>query len=77
VTITYTKNEFPYYVGEGIEHELIWSTKELSSDEIVKIIEKEKGNKIEYLWFENPRDLRSIGSVNHYHVFSRQFHCEY
>lgn len=66
-----TQNIFPYFLEDGISHDLIWF-REKPSDErqVQKVVEKNfPGGEV--LWFENEERLRSCPELSHFHIFSR------
>lgn len=63
-------NTFPYSVGEGIDHKLLWATKDLTDKEIVKFLDNKLFG-IEYVYFRNPEYLRSIADIFHIHIFCK------
>ena len=65
----FTVQEFPYYFEDGIEHHVVWSEKELTCDEVEKVI-RENRNGYETVWFRNPLPLQTIPELWHVHVLS-------
>ena len=66
------RNDFPYYVTEGIKHFVLWSSKE--QDWTVYedyVTTKFPRHVYDVLMFENPIELKSVKSVVHVHVFVR------
>ena len=63
-------NTFPYYVSEGISHKLLWSVKDLTDEDITTILKKELIG-LEYIYFRNPENLRSVPDIFHIHIFIR------
>jgi hypothetical protein len=64
-----TPNIFPYNVKDGIYHYLLWSLKELNSNEIEKIISD--NNLVDSIWMVNRMENRSVKGVWHAHIFSK------
>lgn len=63
-------NMYPYSLEPSVKHFVLWSTKRLNPGQIENCIKKEYPNQ-EYLWWENPLNLKSIPEVFHIHVLIR------
>lgn len=66
------KNAFPYNLEKNILHLVLWIN-DLNITNIKQIIKKELEIKYkkehEFLFFENPKHLRSINDIKHFHIF--------
>ena len=62
------KNDFPYNLEKNILHLVLW----INDGEIIdieEVIKKELKNNYEFLYFENPVNLRSVLEIKHLQVF--------
>merc|ERR1719428_1655183 len=51
-------NEWPYYLGEGLEHHCIWTTKlPLTSARVEEVLNRERSG-YDCCWFVNPPHLK-------------------
>jgi len=66
--IVFRKNDFPYSLEEGIEHYLLWSTEELTIEEIEENIKNNIPKESKFCYFVNPPILRSVKTIHHAHV---------
>ena len=67
--VVFVKNDFPYNLAPGIEHYLLWSTHDLSDEEIEAYLEAHPVAGCEArLVFVNPQELQSIPEIRHAHV---------
>eukprot|EP01024_Parvocaulis_polyphysoides_P073753 TRINITY_DN9509_c0_g4_i3.p3 TRINITY_DN9509_c0_g4~~TRINITY_DN9509_c0_g4_i3.p3 ORF type:complete len:149 (-),score=9.82 TRINITY_DN9509_c0_g4_i3:213-659(-) len=63
--------DFPYYLEEGIEHNVLWCTEPLMEEEIQQVLKSYCKDR-ETTYFVNPPHLQSIKGVWHAHVISRR-----
>jgi len=69
----FRKNDFPYNVEQGIHHNVLWTLQETSDDELRNIIEKHyDSSKVEYVFAVNRPQHRTVKTIYHAHVFSRE-----
>lgn len=74
VAITLVKNDFPYYMEDGIEHWILWKLGESCDDQDIDEAKQElrKKNKFtEFLHWVNPPHLKSLPAVDHVHILGR------
>jgi len=70
--IIWTMNEFPYYLEEGIEHHLIWSTQPLTDEHVKQVLEQHVPSaNFETVVIQNTFNA-SIPEVFHLHVFTKK-----
>ncbi|KAG2428778.1 hypothetical protein HXX76_011478 [Chlamydomonas incerta] len=62
------RNEYGYYLDEGLEHINIWCSDRPLSAEVVEAIIRERLPCEAYLWFVNPPQYQSIKAIWHAHV---------
>ena len=48
---------------DGIEHHVIWSSVPLEAEEVDEVIQRNRPEGCEYVWFVNPLELRSVPKV--------------
>ena len=70
-----TLNRYPYDLGEGIVHHVLWMHpdcfRHMPLDyEIERMITSLLSDD-EFVWFENPRSIKSVHTIPHVQVFSR------
>ncbi|WZN63801.1 DUF3605 domain-containing protein [Chloropicon roscoffensis] len=65
--LKWAENDFPYALEKNIRHYLLWSTKELSTDELSQQVADFVDTE-QYVYFVNPPHLRSVRKVWHAHV---------
>ena len=68
------KNDFPYYMEDGIEHWILWKLGDSCDDRDIDEAKKElrKKNKfMEFLHWVNPPHLKSLPAVDHIHILGR------
>ena len=58
------QNDYPYHVNG--KHYVLWCNKRVNVDEVLK---NHFNDTYIIKWFENPRNLKSIPEIQHYHVF--------
>lgn len=69
---SFAVNPAPYYLESSISHHIIWATYELTENEVLDILEKERISRgFQALFFRNPGQYQSVKNVFHVHVFSR------
>jgi hypothetical protein len=61
-------NEYPYAIGDNILHLVLWSSEPLTKDIIEEILRDEL-LQLDYFWFEQVVDQKSVKGVWHVHVF--------
>ena len=70
------KNTFPYHLEKNILHLVLWIN-DLNITDIKQLIKKELEIKYKkeysFLFFENPKHLRSINDIKHFHVFVKLY----
>ncbi|KAJ1722836.1 hypothetical protein LPJ53_002805 [Coemansia erecta] len=71
---TFRRNDFPYSIGDGVEHWVLWCRKRLqpgfvAPDEAVGVIESRFGTEVEWRYFVNPVAKQSVPQLSHAHVF--------
>ncbi|PNW77700.1 hypothetical protein CHLRE_10g447900v5 [Chlamydomonas reinhardtii] len=62
------RNEFGYFLDEGLEHINIWCSDRPLSAEVIEAIIRERLPCEDYLWFVNPPQYQSIKAIWHAHV---------
>mmetsp|Transcript_24848 Transcript_24848/g.37763 ORF Transcript_24848/g.37763 Transcript_24848/m.37763 type:complete len:92 (+) Transcript_24848:140-415(+) len=67
------ENLFPYYLEEGIQHDLCWATDypAQSMEECEDMIQQHIGPGKEVVWFTNPSWCRFAPEIDHIHILSR------
>ena len=69
---TIIPNEFPYYLGENIDHLLLWihPTCSFNTKQIETIINNELNETeyVEWIFFQNKKNNRSVDGIEHYHI---------
>ncbi|KAJ2250507.1 hypothetical protein GGI13_004010 [Coemansia sp. RSA 455] len=70
-------NDFPYYLGDGVEHWVLWCRKRLSPGfaapaAAVQAIHAKFGAAIEWRYFVNPVAKQSVPQLSHAHVFVKR-----
>ena len=71
--IKFSDSLYPYALVKGISQSLIWSTHQLSNEELVEICEKNKpSTQFESLFYVNRGEIQSVKNVYHAHVFWRE-----
>ena len=70
------KNTFPYHLEKNILHLVLWIN-DFKITDIKQLIKKELEKKYkkvyEFLFFENPKHLRSINDIKHFHIFVKLY----
>lgn len=70
------KNTFPYHLEKNILHLVLWIN-DFKITDIKQLIKKELEKKYkkeyEFLFFENPKHLRSINDIKHFQVFVKLY----
>jgi hypothetical protein len=64
------RNDFPYYVEEGVSHYVLWKTKEkITKEEIIEAQEQLKTQleARDILYWTNPPHLQSLPEIDHVH----------
>ncbi|KAJ1850698.1 hypothetical protein LPJ73_003328 [Coemansia sp. RSA 2703] len=74
---TFRRNDFPYSIGDGVEHWVLWCRKRLQPgfappEEAVRVIEERFGKEVEWRYFVNPVAKQSVPQLSHAHVFVQQ-----
>ncbi len=64
------KNPYPYDFGDNISHYVLFSTKKLSKEKQLEIINENINKK--FIYFTNPYDKRSIKNLWHLHILVYQ-----
>lgn len=68
-----TPNEFPYNFTSDVQHDVLWSGRPLSDNEIQQLVEYYKpSTEWETRYFVNPPEWKSIPEVEHVQIFSRK-----
>jgi hypothetical protein len=63
------RNEYPYYVGEGIEHWCLWKLGgKVEACDVDMAVEEMKSDYKEVLAWVNPPHLQSIPDIDHAHL---------
>jgi len=74
--VYFVPNDFPYHVEDGIEHWILWSLDEMSSEEAKRFLDAKligpEGQFLEYVYFVNPPAIQSIPDVFHFQVFYKK-----
>ncbi|KAJ2703357.1 hypothetical protein FB645_003921 [Coemansia sp. IMI 203386] len=70
-------NDFPYSLGDGVEHWVLWSHRQLTPgfalpEAAVRVIEAKFGRKAERRYFVNPVAKQSVPQLSHAHVFVKR-----
>ena len=79
----YMKNDYPYDVGKGIEHNLLWFNPRISPNwlytrnKVVKEILDKENDKKEYIYFQNKPNNSSVKDIIHYQVFVKKMNKNY
>lgn len=64
------RNDFPYWLEQGVTHYLLWSLEEIPNDEAKRIIEEKfPSKKYDVLFFTNTPEKKSVKGVPHYQIF--------
>ena len=83
-TMVLLPNEFPYFVGDSVEHWVLWKLyDEISQDDIddaIRHLQKNTTGAVgetaaetdDVLWWENPPHLKSLPQINHVHILVRR-----
>jgi hypothetical protein len=65
------KNDFPYYMSDGIEHWCLWKLCQDIEDHEVEEAKEELrrmyGVELDFLCWKNPPHLKSLPDIDHYH----------
>jgi hypothetical protein len=71
-----TPNRFPYsrlYQNiPGVKHYVLWSKTDTLSDALIEEIVKKEFQNLEYFWFINPLNNKSLPEIWHCHIFVRK-----
>ena len=82
-TMVLLPNEFPYFVGDSVEHWVLWKLyDEISQhdiDDAIRSLQKNTPDPVDetgpdmddVLWWENPPHLKSLPQINHVHILVR------
>ncbi|KAJ2818491.1 hypothetical protein GGI24_005082 [Coemansia furcata] len=70
-------NDFPYYLGDGVEHWVLWCRKRLSPGfaapaAAIEAIRVKFGSGVEWRYFVNPVAKQSVPQLSHAHVFVKR-----
>jgi len=76
-TLVLLPNEFPYFVGDSVEHWVLWKLyDEITHDDIDDAIRSlhavDDADTDDVLWWENPPHLKSLPQINHVHFLIRR-----
>ena len=67
-------NEYPYYLGEYIDHLLLWihPNYQFTLTEIDNIITSKLINTkyVKWIYFKNKQNIRSVDGIEHYHIMA-------
>lgn len=64
-------NDFPYALGDEIDHYLLWSLRPFPEPKIESIIRDHVDSRaIDCVYFTNPPVLRSVPNVSHVHIMT-------
>jgi hypothetical protein len=70
------RNDFPYYMCDGIEHWCLWKLcKDIEDEEVEEAKEELKrmhGGDLEFLCWRNPPHLKSLPQIDHIHMLIRK-----
>lgn len=70
------RNDFPYYMDDGIEHWCLWKLCQDIQDQEVEEAKEELrqlfGPDAEFLCWRNPPHLKSLPDIDHYHILVRK-----
>lgn len=66
----FSKNMFPYEIGNGVRHYVLFAQKPMSSKKTEELLGKLLGGK-EYAYFRNPPGSRSVPGLWHVQVFAK------
>ncbi|KAJ1884798.1 hypothetical protein LPJ66_010434 [Kickxella alabastrina] len=74
---TFRINDFPYHIGDGVEHWVLWCLKRLqpgfaAPEAAVRAITQKFGENVECRYFVNPVNKQSVPQLSHAHVFVRK-----
>ena len=64
-------NDYPYFVGEGVEHYVLWKTLEKCTPEDIEDAKtdlSETKGAIEFIHWVNPPHLQSLPGIDHTHI---------
>lgn len=61
-----TKNAFPYYLADGINHYVVWFEKREDLEGMVW------QDSYDYVTIEMPEEYRSVSGIRHMHIFTTQ-----
>ncbi|KAI8326361.1 hypothetical protein GQ54DRAFT_239868, partial [Martensiomyces pterosporus] len=67
-------NDFPYYLGDGVQHWVLWCRKRLTPGfdappAAIEAIRGRFGQGVEWRYFVNPVAKQSVPQLSHAHVF--------
>ncbi|KAJ2500111.1 hypothetical protein GGH96_002980 [Coemansia sp. RSA 1972] len=70
-------NDFPYFLGDGVEHWVMWCKKRLEPGfepptPAIDAIEARFGQCVEWRYFVNPVHRQSVPQLSHAHVFIKR-----
>ncbi|KAJ1647054.1 hypothetical protein J3B02_001024 [Coemansia erecta] len=70
-------NEFPYSLGDGVEHWVLWSRRQLQPgfvppETAVRVIKAKFGNSAEWRYFVNAVAKQSVPQLSHAHVLVKR-----
>ena len=70
--ISLTKNDYPYYLEDPIEHWILWKLgASCSESDILEAKKTLGGEKMEFLHWVNPPRLQSLPGIDHVHILCR------
>lgn len=70
--IIFRQNDFPYFFHQQVRHYILWASRELGTHEIDSYLSVTlKHWNVEYIWFVNPPDRKTIKGVWHAHILIR------
>ena len=67
----FSKNIFPYEIGSGIGHYVLFSLKPMGSKDTESLLGRLLGGR-DYAYFMNPPGLRSVPGLWHVQVFAKK-----
>jgi Protein of unknown function (DUF3605) len=76
--VALVKNDYPYFVQDGIEHWVLWKLHaNITSDDVDQALSDlrstyGKDDIVDCIWWENPPSLKSLPDINHIHILVRR-----
>ncbi|KAH3758348.1 hypothetical protein Pelo_9850 [Pelomyxa schiedti] len=58
-------NDYPYWVADGIRHQVLWSGRHLTEAEVDNELGRALGPHYEVMWYENKGDRKSVKRLHH------------